>query len=235
VNSLPAIDAEIRDDGIVPSYRANFAYCPNANCQFPNNVLDKEMFAGDRILVNKFPYEFRDPERWDVVVFKFPEQAKTNYIKRLAGLPGEELKIKGGDVWVRPLSEENGVFRIPRKTPEKQRKLQLLVHDDNRPATKLIAAGWPESWEPADLVTTGWVADRKARAYRVDPKPGESDHVHWMRYTHYLPSAAEWTRALAGQGPAQTPRAQLIKDLYAYNRRVTASQSEARSSLPREI
>src|SRR5439155_18233007 len=116
-------DSEIHDGDISHDYRSHFAVCPNANCRFPNDILDREIFAGDRILVNKFPYEFAEPQRWDVVVFKFPESAKTNYIKRLAGLPGEELILVGGDVRVRPLGSDSN-YRIARKTPEKQRQLQ---------------------------------------------------------------------------------------------------------------
>ena len=47
-------------------------------------------FNGDRILVSKFAYLLNEPERWDVIVFKYPGNAKQNYIKRLIGLPGEE-------------------------------------------------------------------------------------------------------------------------------------------------
>src|SRR5262245_26339827 len=106
VSSLPSADAELREDPqggyyIMGAYRTKYAVCPNANCRFRNNVLDHEIFAGDRILVNKFPYEFGEPQRWDVVVFKFPEGAKTNYIKRLIALPGEEVKLEGGDVKIR--------------------------------------------------------------------------------------------------------------------------------------
>ena len=46
-------------------------------------------FTGDRILVNKFAYQYSEPKRWDVIVFKFPGNAKQNYIKRLIGLPRE--------------------------------------------------------------------------------------------------------------------------------------------------
>ncbi|HTI51910.1 MAG TPA: hypothetical protein VL475_13195, partial [Planctomycetaceae bacterium] len=72
VSSRPAPDAEIQVDNKHGSYiasavRSQFAVCPNANCRFPNNVLDREIFAGDRILVDKFPYEFGNPERFDVV------------------------------------------------------------------------------------------------------------------------------------------------------------------------
>lgn len=226
VSSLPANDAEVREGMIEPRDRTHFAVCPNANCRFSNNVLDREMFAGDRILVNKFPYEFHEPQRWDVVVFKFPESAKTNYIKRLVGLPGEKLKISGGDVWVRPLDDEGGVFRIPRKAPEKQRQLQLLVHDNDHPAEKLLEAGWPESWAPVAQQSTGWVADAKARAFRVDPPGTDADATDWIRYTHYVPTAADWTRALKSSSPQPAPQPQVIKDFYAYNSRITVGQAD---------
>ena len=57
---------------------------------------DYPSYKGDRILVSKFAYQFADPERWDVAVFKYPGGAKTNFIKRLVGLPGETLEIVEG-------------------------------------------------------------------------------------------------------------------------------------------
>ena len=62
-------------------------------------------YNGDRILVGKFAYELADPQRWDVIVFKFPgdatTDARTNFIKRLVGLPGETVRIQHGDMWIR--------------------------------------------------------------------------------------------------------------------------------------
>ncbi|MHC5038166.1 MAG: signal peptidase I [Planctomycetota bacterium] len=55
---------------------------------------------GDRILVNKFNYKFSEPNRWDVIVFKYPLDKTKNYIKRLVGLPEEEIKIRGGNIYV---------------------------------------------------------------------------------------------------------------------------------------
>ncbi|MGH7136975.1 MAG: signal peptidase I, partial [Pirellulales bacterium] len=55
-------------------------------------------YKGDRILVAKFPYEFSDPKRWDVAVFKNPGEAKQNYIKRVVGLPNETVVLWHGDV-----------------------------------------------------------------------------------------------------------------------------------------
>lgn len=53
---------------------------------------------GDRLLA--FKGTFSDPERWQIVVFKYPLFRQTNYIKRLVGLPGEHLELIDGDVYV---------------------------------------------------------------------------------------------------------------------------------------
>lgn len=57
--------------------------------------------SGDRILVLKFLYGVREPQRFDVVVFKCPYEPATNFIKRLIGLPGEQVALVDGDVFVR--------------------------------------------------------------------------------------------------------------------------------------
>ncbi len=64
-------------------------------------------YNGDRIIVNKFAYDISNPQRWDVVVFKYPGDAKINYIKRLVGLPSERIRIQNGDVYVAPLNSES--------------------------------------------------------------------------------------------------------------------------------
>ncbi|GIW93500.1 MAG: hypothetical protein KatS3mg110_1541 [Pirellulaceae bacterium] len=80
-------------------------YCPL--CRFALH-LDRRgnpnhrSFDGDRILVGKFSYEWSEPQRWDVIVFKYPYNAKQNYIKRLVGLPNELVRIRHGDVYVAP-------------------------------------------------------------------------------------------------------------------------------------
>ncbi len=63
--------------------------------------------AGDRIFVMKYLYSIYDPQRWDVVVFRNPSDARVNYIKRLIGLPGEQLALIDGDAFVRtPRSDD---------------------------------------------------------------------------------------------------------------------------------
>ncbi len=85
---------------------------------------------GDKILVSKFMYDVSKPERWDVFVFKFPEDLEKNYIKRLVGLPGETLYIKHGDLYV------DG--HIARKPPKVQNGLWRLVFDERMAVSQYI-------------------------------------------------------------------------------------------------
>ncbi|MBI2193151.1 MAG: signal peptidase I [Planctomycetes bacterium] len=79
--------------------------------------------SGDKILVNKFVYDFSRPQRGDVIVFKYPEDPFKNYIKRLIGLPGEEIWIARGDIRI------NGqIWRKPRSV---QRALWVPVSNDD--------------------------------------------------------------------------------------------------------
>jgi signal peptidase I len=60
--------------------------------------------SGDRILVLKYLQGVFEPSRFDVVVFKSPVDPQTNFIKRLIGLPGEQIALIDGDVFVRDAS-----------------------------------------------------------------------------------------------------------------------------------
>lgn len=55
---------------------------------------------GEHILTDKLTYRFREPQRGDVVVFKFPRAERFDYIKRIIALPGEEIKIENGKVYI---------------------------------------------------------------------------------------------------------------------------------------
>jgi signal peptidase I len=65
----------------------------------------------DRVLVDKISYFFRDPKRWEVVVFRYPLLTHNNYVKRLVGMPNEELWIDGGDLYARELGSD-GDFQV---------------------------------------------------------------------------------------------------------------------------
>jgi signal peptidase I len=58
------------------------------------------LFDGERIVVNKFVYRFQPIERGDVVVFWYPRDPSVSFIKRVVGLPGDLVEMRGGDLIV---------------------------------------------------------------------------------------------------------------------------------------
>ncbi len=50
----------------------------------------------DRIVVSKR----QEPKRWDMIVFRFPEDSETNFVMRLVGLPGERVELRDGEVTI---------------------------------------------------------------------------------------------------------------------------------------
>lgn len=64
---------------------------------------------GDNLIVDKLSYRFQDPQRYDIIVFPYEHRAKTYYIKRIIGLPGERVRIDGdGTIYINgEVLEEN--------------------------------------------------------------------------------------------------------------------------------
>lgn len=87
----------------------------------PTLMGSPELGLSDRVLVDKLSFSFRDPKRWEIVVFKHPLERSRNMVKRVVGLPGEELKILDGDLWVRGSGEPE--WRIPRRPRAVQREM----------------------------------------------------------------------------------------------------------------
>lgn len=214
---------ELTKDGLLED-RLTKVVCQN--CGGLNDAFDLLPFNGDRILVNKYPYEFGEPDRWDVFVFKNPDQPDMNYIKRLVGLPGETVRIRQGDLY----KVVDGTARILRKPPEKQKLLQIPVYDDRHPPRTLLKAGWPERWAamqqggPEDGAFGGWT-DAPASGWKHDPDKREfrlesgAAEPAWLRYRHYYASPIVWS-SLA-DGKLLPPVAQLIADNCGYNNFVT--------------
>lgn len=61
----------------------------------------------ERIFINRFIYRFSDVQRGDIVVFRYPKDSSKSFIKRVIGLPGEEIRIEAGQVFIDglPLNE----------------------------------------------------------------------------------------------------------------------------------
>jgi signal peptidase I len=56
--------------------------------------------SGDYLIVDEISYKFREPQRGEVIVFHYPFDPSQRFIKRIIGLPGETVEIKGGKVTV---------------------------------------------------------------------------------------------------------------------------------------
>ncbi len=63
---------------------------------------------GDYLLIDEVTYRFRAPERGEVVIFKYPNSPSTYFIKRIVGLPGEEVDISNNKITVFSKSNPNG-------------------------------------------------------------------------------------------------------------------------------
>ncbi len=62
--------------------------------------MEPTLSDGDNLIVDKLSYRFRDPERYDIIVFPYKYQENTYYIKRIIGLPGETVQVKNGEVYI---------------------------------------------------------------------------------------------------------------------------------------
>jgi signal peptidase I len=202
---------------------------------------DYRSFKGDRILVAKFPYDFGDPQRWDVAVFKYPGGAKINFIKRLVGKPNELVRISRGDIHIGPLREkqevqeleeelkgarppsrfQEGASRklqrwttIARKPPDKLLAMLQTVFD-NRVMPRILERGWPARWRLAD----GWTTSDFV-TFETD---GREDDDVWFRYEHRVPDPHLELEASSMARSDLAPR--LITDFCAYNTQVAITDS----------
>ena len=176
--------------------------CPNCGQQqidlshVPRN-------EGDQLLVQKFAYLLRRPKRWEVVVFQNPSQPTQAYVKRVIGLPGEEIQVRAGDVWI------NG--GLARKNLAEQRSTRLAICSyQHRPADEdesrwKLAHPWVSHGHTLESVTG-----------QLSSQPSENS-ISWVTYSGDAPKR-NGSQPLAG--PAQL----WPTDEYAYNGLTEPSQ-----------
>lgn len=62
--------------------------------------MEPNYHSGDYLIIDELSYRLRDPERGEVIVFKYPLNTSYRYIKRIIALPGETIDLKNGEVYV---------------------------------------------------------------------------------------------------------------------------------------
>jgi len=79
------------------------------NFKIPSTSMVPTLKVGDRLLSNNIIYKIRPPKRGEVVIFKYPEDPKRDFVKRMIGLPGEKVMIKDGRIFINgmPVEEES--------------------------------------------------------------------------------------------------------------------------------
>ena len=211
---------EMSESGEPTGNRTIAGTCPL--CRFtadlsPNNTLDRDYpsYNGDRLLVGKFSYHVRDPERWDIAVFRYPLNAPVNYIKRLVGLPNETLRIQYGDLWVKPDGAD--AFVVARKPPRKILAMMQPVYDNDYTVPALVQKGLPMRWAPveADRQPGAWTTAQDLKSFHTD---GTAPEEVWLGYRHLVPSYEDWAHLVgAAPAPPERPKPQLISDMTAYD------------------
>ena len=99
----------------------------------PSSSMEPTLLVGDRLFVSKYEYGYskhsfpfspsiyskrifyKEPKRGDLVVFKTPADNRTDYIKRLIGLPGDEIQFINGDLYINQNIVKKRVTKIPNK------------------------------------------------------------------------------------------------------------------------
>ena len=95
-----------------------------ANAQVPTGSMENTIMPESRIIINRLAYVSEEPKRGDIISFYFPDDGKTNFLKRIIGLPGETVLGKDGKVYIdgvvleenylkEPMEGEFGPFLVP--------------------------------------------------------------------------------------------------------------------------
>ena len=100
------------------------------NAKDPSESMEKTIMTGDRVFGFRLAYginanifgnqiskKMKDPERFDIIIFKYPDDESQLFIKRLIGLPGETVEIRDGKVYINGSSEPLDDSFVP-ETPK---------------------------------------------------------------------------------------------------------------------
>ena len=80
------------------------------NATVPTGSMENTIEPGDDLFGLRLAYRFSEPERGDIIIFRFPDDETQKYVKRVIGLPGEKVTITEGKIYINdsetPLKED---------------------------------------------------------------------------------------------------------------------------------
>jgi signal peptidase I len=219
-NPQDADDMQIPSDGYPPGD----IYCPNCGYRVAGHEDAQPVRFGDRILVLKYIYLLHQPKRWDVVVFKAPDQPEKthytqNFIKRLVGRPGESLMVLDGDIYIS--TKDDPTWRIQTKPRDVQEAMWRLVYDNDCHPQGLQRYGlapWTQPWKQES--GSGWNTDGAAG----NPRIIQFDNATGSGELDFDPNANSTTQTLTDY---------LAYDIGATNRRPGAVGSPDDEEAPK--
>jgi len=186
--------------------------CPNCGHGMWEESEQTHSVLGDRVWINRLAYWFHRPRRWDVVVIR-PEgdtdADKTLKVKRVIGLPGEQVAIRDGDIYI------NG--QIARKSLRQFRNLAMLVYDSHfvpaEPSSP-TATNEPvrQRWI-GDRSSSRWQVHRSEAVYTASPE-AKTEGPDWLVYCNW----PCWSMATGWIG--EVP----VADNYGYNQGLSRSK-----------
>jgi signal peptidase I len=124
-----------------------------------NNVsMQPTLIAGQRLIVGKAAYWFSGPQKGDIVIVHPPIEPKSEYVKRLIGLPGDTVEVKGGIVYVNGIPLVEPYLKAPPSQPFPLYTVpenHYFLMGDNRNQSNDSRSGWTVTRQ--DIVGKAWL------------------------------------------------------------------------------
>jgi len=133
------------------------------NFRIEGQSMEANLHDGQFLIVNKLVFYLHPPERGDVVVFHSPENPRKDFIKRIIGLPGEEVEIVNGQVYINGIPLHETYVHNPAQRswgPQVVGEFEYFVLGDNRSNSSdsrswgmldgnaIIGKAWVSYWPP---------------------------------------------------------------------------------------
>ena len=81
------------------------------NARIPSASMETTIMTGERVFGNRLAYKVSDPKRYEIAIFKFPDDESRLFVKRVIGLPGDTIELRNGAVYINGVNDmENETF-----------------------------------------------------------------------------------------------------------------------------